>query len=165
MSENDVTYRDWYDTLPTDEQAKHPKPDDVFKLLTEPAHKPTLCLDFDGVIHSYASGWQGETVIPDPPVDGAIEFLYEAVKHFEVCIFSTRSATVEGRQAMCRWLIEWDDAYRSEHHIRGSSLAVRIKFPATKPAALVGIDDRVLTFTGTFPDVQTLRKFKPWNKK
>lgn len=29
--------------------------------------KPILCLDFDGVIHSYASGWKGADVIPDPP--------------------------------------------------------------------------------------------------
>ena len=28
--------------------------------------KPILCLDFDGVIHSYISGWKGADVIPDP---------------------------------------------------------------------------------------------------
>jgi len=28
--------------------------------------KPILCLDFDGVIHSYSSGWKGADVIPDP---------------------------------------------------------------------------------------------------
>ena len=29
--------------------------------------KPILCLDFDGVVHSYTSGWKGADVIPDPP--------------------------------------------------------------------------------------------------
>jgi hypothetical protein len=40
--------------------------------------KPILCLDFDGVIHSYSSGWKGADVIPDPPVEalGAIMRFY-----------------------------------------------------------------------------------------
>lgn len=29
---------------------------------------PTVSFDFDGVIHSYRSGWKGAAVIPDPPV-------------------------------------------------------------------------------------------------
>ena len=30
--------------------------------------KKTVVFDFDGVIHSYTSGWKGESVITDPPV-------------------------------------------------------------------------------------------------
>jgi len=40
--------------------------------------KPILCLDFDGVIHSYSSGWKGADVIPDPPVPGAFDFIRRA---------------------------------------------------------------------------------------
>ena len=32
--------------------------------------KKTVVFDFDGVIHSYTSGWKGATIIPDPPVEG-----------------------------------------------------------------------------------------------
>lgn len=35
--------------------------------------KQTVVFDFDGVIHSYTSGWKGETIIPDPPVPGIKE--------------------------------------------------------------------------------------------
>ena len=62
--------------------------------------KPILCVDFDGVIHSYASGWKGADAIPDPPVPGAMEFLREALRHFRVSIFSSRSNQPGGIAAM-----------------------------------------------------------------
>ena len=40
-------------------------------------NNPIICVDFDGVIHSYTSGWKGIDVIPDDPVPGAIEWLEE----------------------------------------------------------------------------------------
>ena len=40
--------------------------------------KPILCLDFDGVIHSYTSGWKGARIILDPPVPGALDFILAA---------------------------------------------------------------------------------------
>jgi hypothetical protein len=40
-----------------------------------------------------------------------------------------------------------------------------IKFPFSKPPATVGIDDRVITFMGTFPSNLNIMNFKPWNKK
>lgn len=36
---------------------------------------PILSIDFDGVLHSYKSGWQGARNIPDPPVPDAIPWL------------------------------------------------------------------------------------------
>ena len=58
--------------------------------------KPILCLDFDGVIHSYANGWKGAHVIPDPPVPGAISFLLNALDPFNVAIFSSRMRAIRG---------------------------------------------------------------------
>ena len=127
---------------------------------------PILCLDFDGVIHSYTSGWKGIDVISDPPVDGAIKSLYEYIEHFKVCIFSTRNSSPEGIRAMREWLSKWDaDYWKDKRYQPRTALVLCIEFPTEKPSAFVGIDDRILTFEGKFPSVKTLINFKPWNKK
>lgn len=127
--------------------------------------KPILCLDFDGVIHSYSSGWKGADVIPDPPVPGALAFLREAVKHFRVAIFSSRSGLPGGGPAMRTWL---------GHHILKEEAITdlgdppwfaAIEWPTQKPPAFVTIDDRAITFTGKWPSMEELKAFKPWNKK
>jgi hypothetical protein len=119
--------------------------------------KPILCLDFDGVIHSYSSGWQGANVIADPPVLGALEFIERALEHFDVCIFSSRSSHPDGIEAMKTWMWKWsdlDDAWLEQ-----------VRYPTEKPAAFLTIDDRAIQFTGTWPVMDTLKAFKPWNKR
>jgi hypothetical protein len=138
--------------------------------------KPILCLDFDGVLHSYLHGWQGPGVIPDGPVPGALNFLTKAADFFEIHVFSSRSAWRRGRRAMRAWLIEqflielpnpgplgggardfvtrelvveWVDAH--------------VHFPKRKPPATVGLDDRVIQFKGVWPAMHQLRGFVPWN--
>jgi len=39
-----------------------------------------------------------------------------------------------------------------------------VRFVTEKPPALVTLDDRASTFTGTWPKVADLLAFKPWNK-
>jgi hypothetical protein len=125
--------------------------------------KPILCLDFDGVVHSYTSGWQGAGVIPDPPVEGAIAFMLEALNHFDVVVFSTRSNQSGGRAAMRNWLHGHAGAawYGSP---AGPGLE-DVRFVNEKPPAMVTLDDRALTFDGTWPALETLKAFKPWNKR
>lgn len=146
--------------------------------------RPLLALDFDGVLHSYASGWKGARTIPDPPVPGAIEFLLGALDHFEVAIHSSRARYFGGRRAMKRWLRHHLTEYRwtqspkvygghgltamdMEEGFRywASEIIARITFPLWKPPAHLTIDDRALTFTGTWPAIETLKEFKPWNKR
>ena len=122
-------------------------------------NKPILCLDFDGVLHSYTSGWKGADVIPDPPVPGAINFLREAVKNFRVAIFSSRSHQPGGLEAMQNWII-----YHTEIGFRGAVFD-KIEWPMEKPAAFVTLDDRAITFTGQWPTMEDLLTFKPWFKK
>ena len=122
--------------------------------------KPILCLDFDGVIHSYASGWKGPDIIPDPPVTGAANFIVAAQEHFTVAIHSSRSCQPGGLDAMKRYvhklILDGDhDGARFD----------AIQWPTEKPPALVTIDDRAITFDGTWPSLEALKEFKPWNKR
>jgi len=124
--------------------------------------KPILCLDFDGVIHSYESGWRGAAVIPDPPVDGAIAFMLGALEHFDVVIFSSRSNQDGGTAAMKAYLRE--HAGQCWHSSPAGPGLEDIKFATEKPPAMVTLDDRALTFTGQWPAIEHLKTFKPWNK-
>jgi hypothetical protein len=124
-----------------------------------------LCLDFDGVLHSYTSGWQGPAVIPDPPVPGFARFLLQAVEHFQVHVFGSRSAFPDGREAMRDWL--WRHLHQ-EPELDGATanhLMKRIQFPSRKPAAFVSLDDRAVRFDGAWPDVAELAAFKTWQQR
>ena len=130
--------------------------------------KPILCLDFDGVIHSYMSGWKGADTIPDPIVPGFFAFLLEAQSHFDVQIFSSRSHQPGGIVAMLDYL--YKEATNCLIHEADFDLPRvidaldDIKWPTQKPPAMLTIDDRALTFTGNWPAVEQLLSFKPWNK-
>lgn len=133
-----------------------------------------ICVDFDGVIHSYSSGWKGVTNIPDPPVPCAFEFLTNLVEAgWTVNVYSSRSkgseqkyfdtrdthevtCTNDGVRAMQEWF--------AAHGLPEDVLA-RLKFPITKPAAVMTIDDRAFCFEGTFPTLDWIERFRPWNKR
>jgi hypothetical protein len=117
----------------------------------------TLSVDFDGVIHSFTSGWQGYEVIADPPVPGAFEWLTAMNDQgFEVCIFSARSYQPEGLEAMREWF---------QYHGLAQETMAALEFPTYKPAAFLTIDDRALCFDGTFPTAEAIRAFRPWYKR
>jgi hypothetical protein len=132
---------------------------------------PIICVDFDGVIHSYASGWQGADVISDEPVPGAIEWLMEhlpcpepicamAPEYIgpEVVIYSARSSQRGGIKAMQNWLVK--------HGLHPSYISEGIlKFPETKPPAFLTLDDRAICFTGRFPTKEEMLGFRSWQNK
>lgn len=114
--------------------------------------KQTVVFDFDGVIHSYISGWQGITTIPDPPVPGIAEAIQNIRKHYVVAVVSTRCSTPEGIEAVNSWL----DKY-------GIEVDAVLK---EKPPAIVYIDDRAICFDGD-PSrlLSRIQTFEAWNKK
>ncbi len=128
-------------------------------------NKPILCIDFDGVIHSYTSGWKGATIIPDPVVPGFFEWAEQAAQHFTLVIYSSRSKEPEAITAMQFWLYEQRKIWRANGGMHEIDEPLSFEFASEKPAAFVTLDDRAITFDGTWPDVETLRNFKPWNKR
>ena len=115
----------------------------------------TVVFDFDGVIHSYASGWQGIDVIPDEPVQGIKEALEEIHNAgYKVVIVSTRCTDFVGEEAIIKWLIK--------HGL----ICYVDKVCKEKPPAIVYIDDRAICFDGK-PEtlLNRIEDFKPWNQQ
>ena len=133
---------------------------------TDPAPKKILCVDFDGVIHSYKSKWIDEKTIPDLPVDGAIPWLYDATRVFRVVIYSSRSKTKDGIAAMRKWLAMHALYMLGPEHPMATGES-DVEFSNEKPAAFLTIDDRAITFHGDFTTLspEELLKFEPWNKR
>lgn len=114
--------------------------------------KPTVIMDFDGVIHSYKSGWKGVTVIPDPPVEGIREAIEKIRNYYKVVVVSTRCFHPGGIDAI--------NAYLDKHSIKVDGVV------AEKPPAIVSIDDRAITFDGdTGSLLEKIFNFVPWNRK
>lgn len=126
------------------------------------AYKPILLVDFDGCVHSYTSGWQGEDNIPDPPVRGALQWLWEAASYWDVRIYSSRSRSERGYRAMQEWLIYWAACIWDDDFVR--TFMATIKICAEKPPAFLTIDDRAICFQGDWLalDPAQLLNFKPW---
>ena len=115
--------------------------------------KKTIVFDFDGVIHSYKSGWQGYDSIPDEPVFGIKEVI-DGLRNsdYEVVIVSTRSAYPAGKIAIEEW--------RAKYNI------VVDKISDIKPPALVYIDDRAITFDGNTDGlIEKISTFRSWTEE
>lgn len=120
----------------------------------EDMDKPIMCIDFDGVISQYKNGWRGVgNLAEETPVDGAIKFLNDAVKHFTVLIFSSRCNAKSGILAIEKWLIMYG---------LSSVVLDKLIFQPGKPSYHVVIDDRAFKFSGKFPSIGHFIEFKPW---
>ncbi|WP_371375440.1 hypothetical protein [Sporomusa aerivorans] len=112
----------------------------------------TVVLDFDGVIHSYTSKWQGVDVIPDPPVAGIKEAIQDIRRQYKVVVVSTRCFQEGGLEAVKAWL--------DRHEIAVDDVL------AHKPPAIVYVDDRALTFDGdTKSLLHKIKTFKTWQDR
>ena len=116
--------------------------------------RKNVAVDFDGVIHEYLTPWQAPDIIPDKPVDGVIDWLNAVDEHYNIVVYSTRAAALEGRLAIA--------AYLAEH---GFDIELEQVVPY-KPMAVIYLDDRGWRFEGpgSFPTVEQINQARPWNR-
>lgn len=115
--------------------------------------RPIVCFDFDGVIHSYTSGWKGDDVIPDPPVEGIKEVIDKLRNDgYKVVICSSRCERVQAKVAMLYWL-------------NNNGIHVD-QFTNVKPPAVCYIDDRAINFDGNTKGLyKKIKNFESYLKK
>ncbi len=118
--------------------------------MAEEPTKQIVCFDFDGVIHSYKSGWQGMDIASDPPVPGIAEVISELRDiGYKVVVYSGRCRDPKGIETIARYL-------------RGNGIIVD-EIVTTKPMAVVAIDDRVICFDGDARGLtEKIINFTPW---
>ena len=128
--------------------------------------KPIICVDFDGVIHDYKKGWQDGSIY-GKVVPGFFEWLERCRKEFNVVIYSSRSKTAEGRDAMAQWLADQRDKWVARGGQTDRVERIVLEFASEKPSAWLTIDDRSFHFQGNWEDpaltVKAIWCFRPWN--
>lgn len=113
----------------------------------------TVVMDFDGVIHSYKSGWhegQKITDIYDEPVQGIKETIINLRREgFKIVVVSSRCRTLFGRMAIRKWLKKYQivvDAVQRD-----------------KPPARCYVDDRAICFCNDCKTlVHNIHNFQSW---
>lgn len=97
--------------------------------------KKTVAVDFDGVLHSYTSGWTG--IEPtDPPCEGAVGFIQGLSNNYTVVVVSSRAIDPGGAFAIERWL--------QKHGFP------KLDVTSEKVPAVAYIDDRAVVYDGDF---------------
>ena len=137
------------------------------------AFRPTLCIDFDGVIHSYEKGWQ-DGAIYGTVVPGFFEWAKSLAGKFDLVIYSSRSKEEAARLAMQSWLITQHAKQMPDDCLEDCILGGTVRLgdldfcmASDKPAAWLTIDDRAIQFTGNWSDPaltpEAMLAFRPWN--
>lgn len=113
----------------------------------------TVVMDFDGVIHSYQSGWhsgQKSSEIYDPPTPGIREVILRLrLDGWVVVVVSARCHSFFGRRAIKKWLKMYD--------IKVDAV-LRDKIPAR-----CYVDDRAVCFSGNTSSLyDSIVSFKSW---
>lgn len=90
--------------------------------------KPTICIDFDGVLNNYTHYDEHDLYTPR---DGARDFLIALSEKYRIVVLTARNP-----HNVHKWLLNYDMPFDEVTNI--------------KPPAIVYIDDRAICFEGSF---------------
>lgn len=141
--------------------------------------KKTLCIEFDGCICAQPYDPDHIGRAEGPPVEGAMEFIVEALERYRVIVCSPRAVHEGGIGAMWDYLSEgmadyyaglireaWPDGLESTIRAAAASKACeairRIDFVRVRPIAHLNIDPRAFRFVGQWPSADDIDAFKAW---
>ena len=120
--------------------------------------KKTICIDFDGVIHDYSKGYQGEDVFGQmiPNADVGTSVLKK--NGWSIIIFTTRKKTDKLEQWLKEHNIEYD--YINENPTQPDNASGKI-------IADVYLDDRGICFRVMWDSwlLRDIEEFEPWHER
>ena len=117
----------------------------------------TICIDFDGVIHDYSTGWRGIDVFNEP-VSGAKEGTASLKEQgWTIIIYTTRNDTPALREWLEENQITYDYINENPNQPEESDKG--------KLIASVYLDDRAVLFDGNWElAVEKTLGFTPWQE-
>ena len=123
-----------------------------------PDMRRLIVVEFDRICHAATTPNEpfDPTYIPDPAMPGNIKWLAWCVfaPNYRVAVFSARSVSEEGIQAMQDFL---------ERSGLDRSVIDQIEWPQAKPPdACMHVDARAWQFRGQPPTAADMDNFRPW---
>lgn len=110
--------------------------------------KPTIAIDFDGVIHLNRN-FIDSTIVEGEPVSGVFNAIEQLARQYKIVIFSCRATSPGGADAIRDWL--------DKHGIVVDDVV------GDKPHACAYIDDRAINFNGDWQTMlDQVEGFEPW---
>ncbi len=118
----------------------------------------TICIDFDGVIHDYSKGWQGEDVFSYMIANADTGTSTLKKNGWTIIIFTTREKT----KKLEKWLHDNNISYdyinenpKQPEHTSGKIIAD------------VYLDDRGICFNGKWDSwlIREIIDFEPWQER
>ena len=122
------------------------------------AKKRTICSDFDGVLHDYSKGFQGENVFGDMITGADVATKVLKKNGNTIIIYTTRPVTDELKAWLKEKNISYDYINENPDQPKGAE--------GCKLIADIYIDDRSIRFSGDWDEwfLRTIGEFRSWQE-